>query len=377
MSLKLPVKGVQLFPNSVNRLHQIDALRGLAAILVIIAHASESLAPIATQYGHSSMLAQFAQRADVGRIGVVIFFIISGFVVAHALGGRDATLAKFAVRRFFRLYPLYWLSIVLVIFYPGTGKYPLAPQGDHSALLANVTMLPTLLGFEPMMGIYWTLETELVFYLCAVVFYQTGQLFKPIALFWIIFALIGVFAAVMFGVLPAPRLLSWKSLPLNLAFMFWGALFHAVVFNRALQANRGKWKYLLLISAGLILLPSAYTFIRFFSSHSPDDLRWAVSYPAAVLGFTLIFFAKGRWTQRVSGLGVISYSMYLLHPLAFAMVTSFLRSHAIDGGMASLPFMTTVTIGIAVALSIMSYLLLEKPCIFLGRKLTAKFAHAT
>jgi peptidoglycan/LPS O-acetylase OafA/YrhL len=360
-----------------NRLHQIDALRGLAAILVIISHASESLAPFAAQYGHSNLLAQLAQRADFGRMGVIIFFIISGFVVAHTLGGRDASLGKFAVRRLFRLYPLYWFSIILVIFFNGIGSYPLAPPGDYSALLANVTMLPTLLGFEPMMGLYWTLETELVFYLFAVVVYQAGQLFRPVALFWIIFALIAMFAAVMFGVLPSPRLLAWKSLPLNLSFMFWGALFHAVVFNAGLQAHRKKWKVLLLISAGFILLPSFYTFIRFFSSSSPDDLRWAVSYPAAVLAFVLIFFAKGGWTQRVSGLGVISYSMYLLHPVALAMVTTFLNSRAIDVRMAQLPLMTAVTIGITVTLSIMSYFLLEKPCIFIGRKLTAKSADAT
>jgi peptidoglycan/LPS O-acetylase OafA/YrhL len=360
-----------------NRLHQIDALRGMAAILVIVSHASEGLASFATQYGHSNLLAQLAQRADIGRIGVIIFFIISGFVVAHTLAGRDASLEKFAVRRFFRLYPLYWLSIILVIFFHGSGNYPLAPQGDYSALLANVTMLPTLLGFDPMMGVYWTLETELVFYLFAVVVYRAGQLFKPVVLFWIIFALIGTFAAVMFDVLPAPRLLSWKSLALNLSFMFWGALFHAVVFNPALHAYGKRGRYLLLVSAGLILLPSFYTFIRFFSSNSPDDLRWAVAYPAAVFAFALIFFAKGRWTQWVSGLGVISYSMYLLHPIAVAMVTRFLGSREIDVRMASLPFMTAVTIGITVALSIMSYFLLEKPCIFFGRKLTARTDHAT
>jgi peptidoglycan/LPS O-acetylase OafA/YrhL len=59
------------------------------------------------------------------------------------------------------------------------------------------------------------------------------------------------------------------------------------------------------------------------------------------------------------------------------MVTSFLGNHEIDGRMASLPLMTAVTVGMTVALSIMSYFLLEKPCIFFGRKLTAKTAHAT
>jgi peptidoglycan/LPS O-acetylase OafA/YrhL len=358
------------------RLHQIDALRGIAALLVLITHASEGLAPFAIKYGYSNLLTQFAHRVDIGRIGVVVFFIISGFVVAHALAGRAASLAKFAVHRLFRLYPLYWFSIILVVLFNGSENFLVFLFAEYPTLLANFTMLPTLLGFDPLSGVYWTLETELVFYLAAVLAYKAGQLFKPVVLFWIIFALIVTFAAVMFGVVPAPHLLSWKSLPLNLSFMFWGALFHAIVVNPELEAHRERGKYLLVISAAVILSPSFYTFIRFFSSHSPDDFRWAVSYPAAVLAFVLVFFAKGRWTRWVSGLGVISYSMYLLHPIAIAMVTTFLASHEINVHLASLPILTAVTIGVTVAFSIMSYFLLEKPCIFFGRKLTAKTAPA-
>lgn len=369
---KLPPSTAPRPSKAVNRLHQIDALRGLAALLVLIIHASEILAPYAIQYGHTDLLAQFAHGVDIGRMGVVIFFMISGFVVAHTLANRDAALTKFAVRRFFRLYPLYWFSILLVIFSRGGINYLLSPQADYPTLLANLTMLPTLFGFDPLMGVYWTLETELVFYLAAVIAFKAGHLFNPVMLFWIIFFLIGTFAAVMFGVLPSPHLLSWKSLPLNLSFMFWGSLFHAVIFNPALQAQRAKGKYLLLASAAVILSPSLYTFIRYFSSQSPDDFRWAVSYPSAVLAFAVIFFAKGPWVRWASGLGVISYSMYLLHPIAIGIVTIFLNNHAINTSIASLPIMTGATIGITVALSIMCYFLLEKPFIFFGRKLTAK-----
>ncbi len=76
-----------------------------------------------------------------------------------------------------------------------------------------------------------------------------------------------------------------------------------------------------------------------------------------------------RW---VSGLGVISYSMYLLHPIVIAMVGAFLGTIAINFGVASLPIMTGITIGIAIVVSIISYSLLEKPLIFLGKKMTSK-----
>jgi peptidoglycan/LPS O-acetylase OafA/YrhL len=359
------------------RLPQLDAMRGFAALLVLVTHASENLTPFAMKYGHGDLLTQIAHLVDAGRIGVVVFFIISGFVVAHALAARDASLTKFAVRRVFRLYPLYLLSIALVVYSNGSWNGLLSTHADHSALLANMTMLPTVFGLEPMMGVYWTLETELVFYLAAVVVYKAGYLFKPMVLFWIIFALIVTFAGVMFGVLPTPLLLSWRSLALHLSFMFWGALFHAVIFNPALQAHRERAKILLLVATVIILSPSVYTEIRYFSSHSPDDLRWALSYPLAVLVFGYLFFARGRWVRWVSGLGVISYSMYLLHPFVIAMVSSYLGVYEINVALASLPVLTAATTGITVALSVVSYFLLEKPCIAIGRTLTAKTASVT
>ena len=78
-----------------------------------------------------------------------------------------------------------------------------------------------------------------------------------------------------------------------------------------------------------------------------------------------------RW---VSGLGVVSYSMYLLHPIVIAMASVFLESMAFNFGAASLPIMTVTTIGIAVVVSTMCYFLFEKPLIFLGKKLTTKMA---
>lgn len=350
-----------------NRLHQIDALRALAAVLVIVTHASSGFWSYATKLGYSDLLYRFVQSVDTGRIGVLVFFIVSGFVVANTLDAPKANLFKFAVRRTLRLYPLFWLSIILVIFFL-RGRNELIPfTADWKTITANFTMLPTLMGFDPLMVIYWTLETELVFYLVAAVVYKIGYLFDPEKLLVLICVLIGMFAAVMFGALPSPKNLAWKSLGLNLAFMFWGSLFYSVYSSRTTLKHRR----ILVLAAAVILAPSVYTLFRFTLLGSADDLRWAVAYPSALLIFSTLYFTNSRWVRIASSLGLISYSMYLLHPAAIILVSFLIDKYGILPTGAGLPLLSLLAVGVTIAVSLASYALIEKPFISLGRKLTS------
>jgi peptidoglycan/LPS O-acetylase OafA/YrhL len=371
-----PLNTSQSSSDSGNRLQQIDALRGIAALLVLVSHASSGLASYATHFGHTDALYRFAQSVDFGRIGVMVFFIISGFVVASTLNATGANLSKFAVRRIFRLYPLFWFSVILVIFFLQGKNELIQLVTDAQSIAMNFTMLPTLLGSESLMIIYWTLETELVFYLAAAAVYRSGYLFHPMGLFILITALIGVFAAVMFGALPSPSNLAWKSLSLNLAFMFWGSLFYSVFSESAVKSRLIEKRHLAILGAAVILSPSFYTWYRFLSSGSPDDFRWAVAYPSALVIFAAIFFIKARWIRLTSKFGLISYSMYLLHPAAIIMVVVFLDHYRIAPEFGHLPLLTFVAIGLAIVMSMVAYQVIEKPFISIGRRLTRKSSQA-
>jgi peptidoglycan/LPS O-acetylase OafA/YrhL len=249
------------------------------------------------------------------------------------------------------------------------------PTAEMDTIFANVTMLPTVLGFEPLMTLYWTLETELIFYFAAATVYRMGYLFQLKALFAGICLLICIFAAMIFGVVPAPHLMSWQSLPLNLAFMFWGTSFYAVFAKQNMPLDQPYRKYFLLLSAAAILSPSIYTLGRYFFTHSPDDFRWAVSYPSAFFIFLLTFFVNSRFTRIFASLGLISYSMYLLHPTAISIFSLVLERFPLNGSMSSLSVLTALSIAFTIVLSTSSYLFLEKPFIELGQKLTKKRSH--
>ena len=97
----------------------IDALRGLAALAVALHHIfrygplPESALKIVPQF-----LANVLFRNEGRRMGVPVFFVISGFVIAYVLRNAriDARyLRTFAVQRFLRLGPPYWFTIALVV----------------------------------------------------------------------------------------------------------------------------------------------------------------------------------------------------------------------------------------------------------------------
>jgi peptidoglycan/LPS O-acetylase OafA/YrhL len=103
-----------------------------------------------------------ADPARYGYLGVEFFFIISGYVIFHSALGRSAE--AFAVSRALRLMPAYWFCVTLTAiaaqFWGGQLMPVSLPQ-----YLANLTMVPDLLGHEYVDGVYWTLAYEIRFYL--------------------------------------------------------------------------------------------------------------------------------------------------------------------------------------------------------------------
>lgn len=93
---------------------------------------------------------------DTGKIGVALLFLIAGYLTSSSK--RKRNVKQFAVNRFFRLYPLYWLDIILVGLLFAFDGYGI------KTVLANVTMLQVFLKQEDLVGLFWTLPIELLLY---------------------------------------------------------------------------------------------------------------------------------------------------------------------------------------------------------------------
>ena len=190
-------------------------------MLVVWLHGAELFVRLPGMDGRGQIWYDIAHTVDFGRIGVVAFFMISGYVIPPTLRGplADGT-RRFLVRRFFRLFPAYWLSIPLgyLLLWLPWGK-----DFDVVDVIANATMLPAVFGREATIGLYWTLEAELAFTRCASRSFWSGAAAAR-ALLLLVGVLVALMLSMQARVLPSPELAQWKLLPYNLSLMFAGSL---------------------------------------------------------------------------------------------------------------------------------------------------------
>jgi len=158
------------------RMRYIDALRAIAALLVVWLHAAGTFARTSPETERSGgWLYSTIAYIDVGHIGVVVFFLISGFVIPFSISpDRAAPVGSFVIRRLFRIYPAYWLSVplaALAIFWIWGTPF------SAREILINLTLMQDVFGVRPAEGVYWTLLVELAFYALCVVLLLTNSLF--------------------------------------------------------------------------------------------------------------------------------------------------------------------------------------------------------
>lgn len=351
------------------RYAHVDSLRALAALLVVWAHTVEVFAALGNNYvgaaGESVArvtglwMNDISHAFDFGRIGVVVFFAISGFVVPVSLkGGRIEGLRRFFVSRVFRLYPAYWLSVPLgaITFYWMWNK----PFGIYD-FLANLTMLPAKLHAQPAMGLYWTLATEIFFYLlCALLFYF-GKLRQVRVLALLVVLGLGLFML--------KRASSTGLLGAHLSIMFFGTLCR-YYFESAREASLSRRLQIFLLgyaAAWATLICIAWV-----------GMTWMDWKPGAFLvlrtyGLGVGIFCAGLTVARMqwrftAWLGQISYSLYLLHPFVLYLgLWMLLRWAPTEVYGLHLGFYVGSVAAVTIILAAITYHYIELPMIRLGK----------
>ena len=309
------------------RVGELDALRGLAAISVVVFHYTTFYQQ---EQGHMQPLG-FGFPA--GNYGVHLFFLISGFVIFMTLE-RTRTAMDFIVSRFSRLFPAYWAAIAItagVIYTVGMPEQRIPPE--H--LAANVTMLQDVLGFEHLDGSYWTLEVELFFYAQMLFWFMLGQLKR---IDWIIVAWLAI--AVVYAQTEQHHvhfsyvlreLLILRHIP----FFALGILFYRIHSRPdALRSN------LLMIALSLMTIGICY---------APVYLIAGIVCSAI---FALFVIGRLRWLRKAPFVffGGISYSLYLLHQaIGFALI------HRLEAAgvpsLAAVAIVAVVVLALATALT--------------------------
>lgn len=358
--------GGQGFVPSSARLGHIDCLRAVAALAVVVHHVLEAAVHLTNVHDDAAdiILNVIYGYLDLGRMGVLLFFIISGYCIANSILRPQAKpVAAFVVNRVARIYPAYWLSLLGVIIVFGA----LSP----SDLLINALLLQTFLHRPDIMGIYWTLAVELTFYAVCIVLFVSGMMnsFRRLGFVWSGLIAYCVLAAVIRNLagIPVPYATPWF-----LSLMFGGALLRRID-DEGLHGSLIKWGVTITLGAALIIA------ICIYSDASVYGKSWERDFIANALAVGL--FVIGSYRIRLSSivfsyLGRISYSIYLFHSLVFVLIERHYAGSFENAGMGGAIILLAISLSLTIALAAAVFHLVEIPGIRLGRRIVAGISGA-
>lgn len=344
-----------------NRLAHLDGLRGLAALLVLYQHLVEYLVrPASAWPAVHEHLAFLHGVIDLGKVGVVAFFLISGFIVPYSFRSPGAV-GRFATSRFFRLYPAYWLSLLLAVL---CLPHFTSVNFTSAQVLANLTMLPKLLGQKEILGVYWTLFVELVFYATTVLVFTLGGLrsLRCCAALVIAFGALALVGAALraMGHGAAP-----VTLLLYLSFMWFGACCRLCYLERVPGSSRVLAALLLVL---LIVTPLVWCLAFDDDSHTESVLASVLGCLGGLALFMWCVSSRALCHRFWLRAGALSYSVYLFHPIGLDL--GLWLGTSIAGELYALHALVQilVTLGFAWALSSLAKKWIEDPAIAGGRR---------
>jgi peptidoglycan/LPS O-acetylase OafA/YrhL len=341
------------------RYANIDGLRATAALGVMIEHLfGDLLRQTAPAAGPMNVVASsVVQNLSLGRFGVALFFLISGFVVPFSIGG-ERPLVHFAISRLFRLYPAFWLALAVV----ATLTWFAGAPPSMATVLANMTMAPTVFGQSWLSPIYWTLFIELIFYVLVALLFSVGRLRHVGVLSVLSLALVA--ATVLPVLLRAHGVanLPVQYLGMHLSFLFLGLLLRLWLVERV-QSARIPALALAFAQFAAVLAVSDFSLAR------GDNFVMEGRTPiltAYVLAFVVFFVAVGSGRPRslmLARIGLISYSMYLFHWSVNVTVYRFLP---LTGRISDVVVML-ICVALTLTISLLVYRMVERPMMMLGR----------
>jgi peptidoglycan/LPS O-acetylase OafA/YrhL len=308
-----------------SKLASLDILRGIAIISVLIAHTWPASLP-----APRSLILLF------GQFGVILFFFLSGFLMNRTYA-EHPRLGPFVIRRLFRILPMYWASILLI--------FATERGWTLRDVMANAIFATGPLNVIRMSGVYWTLYIEVLFYATVPLVFLAGRRaiqFGP-------YVAIGLFGTLWaFGVRTgvAPHYLAYCYLGLQ-----FGAWQRKVISSGVLVSSVAT------VTAAASILP--------FVSPFPDIVSQFLGLAPPVCAVLLYVAIRVAVRARlIEFFGHISYSLYLLHIIVISEIGNLLISDGYSRWMVA-----AACIGISTVFSTITFVLIERPAIGVGRQI--------
>ena len=350
----------------------IQILRFVAAMLVVIMHTTEAISVRITGAGPD-------QYWSSGAIGVDIFFVISGFVMAMSTAKLPTDYKIyfysawiFMKRRLIRVAPLYWfytfLKTALVLILPSLA---LRTSIDPDHLLASLFFIPAISPWgivQPTLPVGWTLNFEMLFYMLVAAAILLVKL-KPTQIAATVLAVVST----TIYTLHIPLYGSAWQLVAPLSLEFSAGVFLAYIFHHhapKIQNNPLAVFLALILWCGAIYLGS---FGRSADIGFDRALTWGISAFIFVFGALLLEKSinfKSIFSRGFTLLGEASYSLYLVHGITFSITWKLSPSFVKDEPIAAAIALFFAAICISIPLHKIVELRLNDIALKLGKKFT-------
>lgn len=331
----------------------VQALRLVAALAVVILHSS---------FYTSERLNNSLGVYGLGTNGVRLFFVISGFVMVMSSGrlvGTDRAAKVFAIKRFLRIVPLYWLVTTFkLIVLLSTTALVLHARFDWGYIIKSYLFIPAVnvdREIRPLLGVGWTLNFEMFFYFL----FTLALLFKvdPTRFIAPILITLSGLSLLIKPSWPVP--LQFFCDPIVLDFLA-GMLIANWRKTENFASERVGWILLALGVAYLFVLFPRPTYGVLISS-----LGATLAAGLTVVGAVLLESRIGsRIPRPILFMGAASYSLYLVHPVIAPLAPAMLAKFGIMTPLLAI----IASIAIATFAGAICYFVLEKP---MGRVLDA------
>jgi peptidoglycan/LPS O-acetylase OafA/YrhL len=353
--LHFPVTVVAVGPS---RLGWLDALRGIAALVVVFDHSSVAF------------MAEFRRvlipEFNTGRYGIMVFFLVSGYIIPASLE-RRGSIRTFWIGRIFRIYPLCMVVVTAVLAAHLLGIAQIRDFGGESiaaVAVAHLALFQELLGTPSLLLVLWTLSYEMAFYLLVVALFSVRlhqrsaasavilaslaaasvtagsalpastlsgavgvSLLVAVAAITMTVAIccasagspvLRVFGAVLGGVLALVLVTCNSTVPMWESLVILAVMFLGTAVYRA-ESGQNTWQYA--AGAAVVVVACAVGSAYRYGGGSNFTRRgWIVAFLLAMATFGVgLVFRRRRIPRWLVGLGTISYSVYLVHPVLLAV----------------------------------------------------------
>ena len=314
----------------------VEAARGVAAILVVLVHASNMLS--APKYFGTM---PFDGVFRFAHAGVDFFFVLSGFIIFHVHRkdlGVPSRLGEYLRRRFVRIFPTYWtvlfiLGLILAVS-PTNDRY----ERSVVAVLSSTFLIP-LDGRVPILGVAWTLQHEILFYALFSALFFNRTMGRVVLGTWAVLIIWNMLAGSL-DVFPGGFLFSM----FNIEFLF------GIAVSAMLRCWPAVCPRLMLTCGGALFFGTGLAESFWGPSFS---IQWPAPHMLYALGAAMALYGMvaaeashrlGPIPAWAVALGTASYSIYLLHTI---VIMIFQQGLLVALQFVSLPLPLTFAVAVA------------------------------